>query len=122
MAGPAPERYSFLWEKGEKMKYLKRIIGSLGFAAALVCAGCAGDSGHRSTGQFIDDTSIHTKVKAALINDPVVSGTQIDVQVDRGVVVLTGAVNGDVAKRKAEAIARGVDGVKGVENNIVVRK
>jgi hyperosmotically inducible protein len=104
------------------MNYLKRIIGILGFAAALACAGCAGDSGHRSTGQVIDDTSIHAKVKAALINDPVISGTQIGVEVDRGVVVLTGAVNGDVAKRKAEAIARGVDGVKGVENNIVVRQ
>ena len=71
---------------------------------------------------MIDDTAIHTKVKTALVNDPVVSGTAINVDVERGVVTLNGAVNGEVEKRKAEDIARGVSGVRSVQNNIVVRK
>jgi osmotically-inducible protein OsmY len=57
-----------------------------------------------------------------LINDPVVHGTAIDVAVDRGVVSLSGAVNGDVEKRKAEEIVRGVNGVRGVDNKIIVRQ
>jgi osmotically-inducible protein OsmY len=90
--------------------------------AALFVTGCGSTSDSRSTGQVIDDTAIHTKVKAALVNDPVVSGTAINVDVERGVVVLTGAVNGDVEKTKAEDIARGVNGVRTVENHLVVRQ
>lgn len=104
------------------MKYFKQFTAALGCAAALFAVGCASTEDSRSTGQVIDDTAIYTKVKAALINDPVVSGTAINVDVERGVVMLDGAVNGDVAKRKAEEIARGVDGVRSVQNNIVVRQ
>ena len=91
-------------------------------AGALFVAGCASDGTKRSTGEVIDDTAIHTKVKTALLNDPIVHGSEIAVHVDRGVVSLSGAVNGDVEKRKAEEITRGVDGVRGVENNIMVRR
>jgi hyperosmotically inducible periplasmic protein len=104
------------------MKSLKQILAVLGMTGALFVAGCAGDGSKRSTGEVIDDTAIHTKVKTALLNDPIVHGTEIAVQVDRGVVSLSGAVNGDVEKRKAEEITRGVDGVRGVENNIMVRR
>lgn len=104
------------------MKKLNYIIGVIGVAFGLFMSGCASDGNQRSTGQVIDDTAIHTKAKAALINDPVVHGTDINVDVRRGIVTLEGAVNGEVAKRKAEDIVRGLDGVKGVENNIVVRK
>jgi osmotically-inducible protein OsmY len=85
-------------------------------------AGCASDGESRSTGQVIDDTAILGKTKAALLNDPIVSGMAINVEVDRGVVALNGAVNGEVEKRKAEEIARGVDGVRGVDNNLVIRQ
>jgi osmotically-inducible protein OsmY len=104
------------------MKSFKNISAVLGCIAALFVTGCGSTSDGRSTGQVIDDTAIHTKVKAALVNDPVVSGTAINVDVERGVVVLTGAVNGDVEKTKAEDIARGVNGVRSVENNLVVRQ
>jgi osmotically-inducible protein OsmY len=104
------------------MKNLKKISAVLGCAAALFVTGCGSTGDNRSTGQVIDDTAIHTKVKAALVNDPVVSGTAINVDVERGVVVLTGAVNGNVEKIKAEDIARGVNGVRSVENNLIVRQ
>jgi hyperosmotically inducible protein len=108
--------------KRENMNNLKRKLAGIGFAGALFFAGCAGDEHSKSTGQSIDDTAIHAKVKTELLKDPVVSGTKIGVQVDRGAVVLNGVVNGEVEKKKAEDIARGVDGVKSVENNIIVRK
>lgn len=70
---------------------------------------------------MIDDTAILTKAKAALINDPVVAGTDIDVDVNRGVVTLTGAVNGQVAKQKAQDIVAGINGVRSIQNNLLVR-
>jgi osmotically-inducible protein OsmY len=103
------------------MKILKKLFTGLGVAGVLFVAGCSGDGSKRSTGEFIDDTTLHAKAKAALINDPVVQGTKIDVSVDKGVVILNGAVNGDVEKRKAEDIIRGINGVRGVENNLVIR-
>jgi hyperosmotically inducible protein len=103
------------------MKSIKTIMATLGCVVAVFVSGCASSEGSRSTGQVIDDSAIHTKVKTALLNDPVVSGTAINVGVDRGTVTLDGAVNGEVEKRKAEEIARGVDGVRSVSNNIVVR-
>jgi hyperosmotically inducible periplasmic protein len=103
------------------MKRIQKIVGGVTCAAALLFAGCASDGNKRSTGQFIDDASIHARTKAALINDPVVAGTKINVDVNRGTVTLTGAVNGNVAKQKAEEIARGVDGVRSVENQLIVR-
>ena len=104
------------------MKSLKIISAALVCTVAFFVTGCGSTADSRSTGQFIDDTDIHTKVKAALVNDPVVAGTSINVDVTRGVVSLTGAVNGDVEKIKAEDIARGVDGVRSVENNLIVRQ
>ena len=104
------------------MKSLKQISAALVCTAAIFTIGCGSTGDNRSTGQVIDDTAIHTKVKAALVNDPLVSGTAINVDVERGVVVLSGAVNGDVEKTKAEDIARGVNGVRSVENNLVVRE
>jgi osmotically-inducible protein OsmY len=104
------------------MKSFKQISAALVCTAALFVTGCGSTADSRSTGQIIDDTAIHTKVKAALVNDPVVSGTSINVDVERGMVVLSGAVNGDVEKTKAEDIARGVNGVRSVENNLIVRE
>jgi len=104
------------------MKIFKKISAVLAGAAVLFVTGCGSTADSRSTGQVIDDTAIHTKVKAALVNDPVVAGTAINVDVERGVVVLSGAVNGNAEKSKAEDIARGVTGVRTVENNLVVRQ
>jgi hyperosmotically inducible periplasmic protein len=109
-------------ERGGLMKKIQKLFAIVGAVSALLIAGCAGSGSERSTGEVIDDTAIHTKVKTALLNDPVVHGLAIDVTVDRGIVGLSGAVNGNVEKRKAEEIARGVDGVRGVENKIIVRQ
>lgn len=104
------------------MKRLKIISAALICTVALFVTGCGSTADSRSTGQVIDDTTIHTKVKAALVNDPVVAGRSINVDVNRGVVSLSGAVNGDVEKVKAEDIARGVNGVRSVENNLIIRE
>ena len=106
----------------KRIKIMSAALAALASAGILFVTGCGSTESGRSTGEVIDDTAIHTKVKAALVNDPVVSGTAINVDVDKGVVTLQGAVNGEVEKRKAEDIVRGVSGVRSVQNNIVVRK
>ena len=89
---------------------------------SLVLAGCAGGPNERSTGERIDDAAVLTKVKTALINDPVISGMQIDVDVHRGTVVLNGAVDSPSVKQKAEDAVRGVSGVRAIDNRLVIRE
>jgi hyperosmotically inducible protein len=106
----------------EIMKSWKKIGWSTFCGISLFIAGCASGPDHKSTGEVIDDSAIHTKVKTALVSDPVVSSRSIDIDVERGTVILKGVVNGEVEKQKAEEIARGVSGVRAVQNDLVVRK
>ena len=84
-------------------------------------AACAGDRTSRSTGQVIDDTAIAAKVKSALIADPDVKGMKINVDVAQRVVELNGVADNATNRQKAVRIARNVEGVKEVRNNLVVR-
>jgi osmotically-inducible protein OsmY len=64
---------------------------------------------------------ITTKVKAALAADPTVKATEVNVETFRGTVQLSGFVSSQEAVRKAVELARGVAGVRGVKNNMVVK-
>jgi osmotically-inducible protein OsmY len=87
----------------------------------LALAACAGDRTSRSTGQVVDDNAIAAKVKSALIADPEVKGTQVNVDVHKGVVQLNGVVDRTTNVQKAVTIARNVEGVKEVRNNLVMQ-
>jgi hyperosmotically inducible periplasmic protein len=105
---------------------MKKILMSFVAALAFACAagaltGCAGDREHRSTGEMLDDATIKTKVKAALVNDPEVAGMSIDVTVDRGDVQLGGWVKNASERKKAEDITWGVKGVRSVKNNLEIK-
>ncbi len=67
---------------------------------------------------YIDDAMITAKVKAALAKDPGASALAIEVETTKGMVQLSGSVESADEKTKAESIARGVEGVKGVENGL----
>ena len=90
-------------------------------AVATFGVGCAGDSTHRSTGAYLDDKSIATKVKTDMIADPDVKAGEVNVEVFRGDVQLSGFVENALQKHKAEQIARNVNGVNYVRNDLVVR-
>jgi len=77
--------------------------------------------GTRRTGEYIDDKVISTSVKAALINDPLAPASEIDVEVNRGVVSLGGYVDSNAKRDAAVAAAKGVKGVQKVINNLAVR-
>jgi osmotically-inducible protein OsmY len=96
-----------------------RLMVCLVFVAAM--CGCAGSRTHESTGQYVDDSAITTKVKTALLADQEVSGGQVEVETFKGVVQLSGFVDTSVQKQKAEQIARRTQGVKEVKNDLIVK-
>lgn len=86
----------------------------------LVLAGCAGTRTKDSTGEYVDDTAITAKVKAALLADKEVSGLRINVETMKGVVHLSGVVSTQHEANKAVELARGIAGVKSVHNGLHV--
>ena len=86
----------------------------------LLLAGCAGTQTQQSTGEYVDDAAITTKVKSALLADKEVSGLRIDVDTKKGVVHLSGTAKTRHEANKAAELARGVNGVKSVHNNVRV--
>ena len=83
--------------------------------------GCAGTATRQSTGEFVDDATVTAKVKAALIQDPVVSALDVGVDTFKGRVQLNGFVDTAEQKARAEQIARSVNGVAEVGNKLTVK-
>ena len=82
---------------------------------------CASTSKQESAGEYVDDSVITTKVKALLANDDFFKSFQISVETYKGTVQLSGFVNSQQAVDKAGEIARSVQGVKSVKNNLIVK-
>ena len=83
--------------------------------AAILAVGCG-----KTVGEAIDDTTITTRVKTAMLNDPAVGGLRIDVDTFKGVVTLSGRVKSDAERTQAVALARGIDGVAEVKDAMQV--
>lgn len=75
----------------------------------------------QAAGQFVDDSVITAKIKAALLKDPVVSALAVSVKTRGGTVMLSGFVENDNQLRRAAEIAAGVQGVVNVKNVLVVK-
>ena len=88
---------------------------------AVTLTGCASTSNHESTGEYIDDSAITAKVKAAFAKDPVVSAIHVHVTTSKGVVELTGSVSSETERNQADELARAATGVKSVTNKLVVK-
>jgi osmotically-inducible protein OsmY len=90
------------------------------FAAIMFAlGGCAGAG--TKTGNAVDDTVITTKVKSAFVGDQQVSAMNIGVETNHGVVTLTGKAKDRSEAAKAAELARNVQGVRSVQNNITVQ-
>ncbi len=103
----------------EKRNILIRCLMLLMLIAAF--AACASTPSHESTGEFIDDSVITTKIKSLLVADDVLKAFQIGVETYQGTVQLSGFVSSQKAVDKASEIARGVKGVKAVKNNLILK-
>jgi mannose-6-phosphate isomerase-like protein (cupin superfamily) len=80
----------------------------------------AADTSSNTTGEYIDDATITTKVKASFSKDKWVKGRDISVRTDQGVVDLTGTVGNKKESERATALATNVKSVKAVHNNLKV--
>jgi osmotically-inducible protein OsmY len=89
--------------------------------AAVTIAACASTRTTESTGEYVDDATITSKVKSALLGDSGLKSFDIGVETYKDVVQLSGFVNSDQVKARAGEVAAGVPGVRSVRNNLVVK-
>ena len=101
----------------KKYGYATTILLALTLIAPLLVSACG-----KSVGETIDDATVTTRVKTALLNDPDVGGLRIDVDTFKGVVTLSGGVKSPAERDKAVAIARKIGGVKDVKSTMQVQQ
>jgi osmotically-inducible protein OsmY len=102
-----------------KVNRFMAILACLFLVAAFT--GCASTSKKESTGQYIDNSVITTKVKTAIFNEPTLKSLQIKVESFKGEVQLSGFVDSPQSVTKAGEVARDVEGVVAVKNDLVVK-
>ncbi len=101
------------------MKQLGKYLSAFFLAVMLAgVMGCASTSKQEGTGEYIDDSVITTKVKAAIFNEPTLKSAEINVETFKGVVQLSGFVNSQADINKAADIARSIKGVTSVKNDM----
>lgn len=98
---------------------MKKTLATIVIPAFL--AGCAVARDQQTVGQYVDDTTITTQVKAKFADDAAVAATSIRVETLKGQVQLSGFAKSWQEKERAEVLARSVKGVSGVRNDIIVR-
>jgi osmotically-inducible protein OsmY len=106
------------------MKMTTRTLAAilvLGGSVACFNSGCSSSPMGKSTGEYIDDATITTKVKTAFVRDPVVKAIDVKVDTFKGTVQLNGFVDTAEQKARAEQIARGIPGVTSVQNALTVK-
>ncbi len=104
------------------MKKRNRFVGYFVLVMLMVAfVACASTSKQESTGEYVDDSVITTKVKSLLAADDFLKSFQIGVETYKGTVQLSGFVNSQKAVDKAVEITRSVKGVKSVKNNLIVK-
>ncbi len=101
---------------------MKRLIQAAVIAVAVAAGmtGCAVTGGQETTGQYVDDATITTRVKTRFAKDPTVSAMRIKVETMKGVVQLSGNAKSKAERDQAGQLAASVPGVTNVQNNIVV--
>lgn len=87
----------------------------------VLATACAGTPTQQSTGEFVDDTVVTTKVKTALVQDKQVDAMDIKVKTFKGVVQLSGFADSQVERDRASRIAGAVDGVERVQNDVRIK-
>jgi osmotically-inducible protein OsmY len=83
-------------------------------------AACAAVAERETPGEYLDDAAITTKVIAAIVQDPVLEKNQVNVETFHNVVQLSGFVDSNQSLLRAGEVARGIKGVRSVQNNLIV--
>lgn len=99
---------------------LKNALGLMGIV--LLLSACAAFAGRETAGEYVDDAAITASVKNEIFQDPKLKMFQIHVETFKNQVQLSGFVDSQKEITRAGQIARKVEGVQGVNNNLIVRK
>lgn len=95
---------------------------AVAFLAVASLAACSpGRNNTESAGEYVDDSGVTAKVKAALLSEPGVRSFEIGVETFKGTVQLSGFVGNEGAKQRAGQVAGAVPGVRAVRNSLVVK-
>jgi osmotically-inducible protein OsmY len=100
---------------------LRRGAATVLFAAAATLAACASGPRTEGPGEYVDDTVITTRVKAAVLAEPTLKSAEINVETFKGRVQLSGFVNSQTDINRAVVVARGVSGVTSVANDMKLK-
>ena len=100
-------------------KNFQRILVAAVFVLSL--GACSVFQGSETSGQYVDDTTITSKVKESFVADSQISASQIHVETMQGVVQLSGFTPSAKSEARAVTLARQVNGVHSVKDNIVVQ-
>ena len=98
--------------------FIRKLAAIAGIVFLTATLGCASTATHEGTGEYVDDTVITTKVKAAILNEPSLKSAEINVETFKGVVQLSGFVSSPANETTAIAVTRNVGGVKSVKNDM----
>jgi osmotically-inducible protein OsmY len=107
---------------GRHASTVKQWMSGLMLGGLILAAGCASDPAERSAGQAIDDEATARRVEQALRSDPAYKFTDVKVASYEGKVQLSGFVDKEEQKDQAADIAKKVQGVKEVKNEIAMKK
>ena len=100
------------------MKHINRISAAFAAIVLATIVGCASTPTSSGTGEFVDDSVITTKTKAAIFNEPTLKSSEINVETFKGVVQLSGFVSSQADINKAVSLTRAVGGVSSVKNDM----
>ena len=89
--------------------------------ALLTASGCAVTRGQETVGAYVDDATMTTQIKSRFVENKQVDAASIHVETLNGTVLLSGFAKDATEKMTAESIARKVNGVRSVRNEIAVR-
>jgi len=103
------------------MKIHTPFAAALAALAVLTASGCAVTRGQETVGAYVDDTTITTQIKSRFYESKDVAGTSIRVETLNGTVMLSGFAKNANEKSTAESIAKEVNGVKSIKNEIAIR-
>jgi osmotically-inducible protein OsmY len=97
------------------------LAATIAAVALLSATGCAVTRDQETVGAYVDDATITTQIKSRMLSNKDVAGTSISVETLNGTVILSGFAKSSMERATAEKIARDVNGVKLVKNEIAVR-
>ena len=103
------------------MNMINRLTTILAAAAMALTLGCASTAKTEGTGEYVDDTVITGKVKAAILREPTLKSAEVNVETFKGIVQLSGFISSQANADTAVTVAKSVSGVKSVKNDMRIK-